>query len=186
VWISEDKALRMNILRKNHDNLIGGYYGPAKTQELLKRKYYQPNLTRDAHEYIGRCVACQTNKIRRHKPWGTLVPLPVPTTPWRHFSLDFVTDLPESQDDKGNVFDSILVLLDRFTKYVRYLPVNKAITAQGVADVLLQQCFLKQGPPDTLLSDRGSVFTSQFWSDICYHLKIDYRLSTAFHLQTDG
>jgi hypothetical protein len=112
--------------------------------------------------------------------------LPVPTTPWRHFSLDFVTDLPTSEDEQGNKYDSILVLVDRFTKYVRYLPVIKAITAQGVADVLLRQCFLKQGPPDTLLSDRGSVFTSQFWSDICYHLKIDHRLSTAFHPQTDG
>jgi transposase InsO family protein len=37
-----------------------------------------------------------------------------------------------------------------------------------------------------LLSDRGSTFTSQFWSDICFHLKVDHRLSTAFHPQTDG
>ena len=78
------------------------------------------------------------------------------------------------------------MLVDRFSKYVRYLPVNKTITAQGVAELLLYQCFLKMGPPDTLVSDRGSVFTSQFWSDICYHLKIDHRLSTAFHPQTDG
>ena len=81
-------------------------------------------------------------------------------TPWRHFSLHFVTDLPTSKDEQGNKYNFILVLVNRFTKYVRYLPVTKAITAQGVADVLLQQCFLKQGPPDTLLSDRGSVFTS--------------------------
>ena len=186
VWIPNDKALRMNILRKNHDDPMGGHYGTEKTAEVLKRKYFWPQLKSDVHEYISRCAACQLNKIRRHKPWGTLVPLPVPTTPWRHFSLDFVTDLPLSKDDQGNEYDSILVLVDRFTKYVRYLPVNKTITAQGIADVLLRQCFLKQGPPDTLLSDRGSVFTSQFWSDICYHLKIDHRLSTAFHPQTDG
>jgi hypothetical protein len=115
-----------------------------------------------------------------------LVPLPVPDTAWRHYSLDFVTDLPKSKDDHGNEYDSILVLVDRFSKYVRYLPVTKTITAQRVAELLLKQCFLKHGPPDTLLSDRGSVFTSQFWSDICYHLKIDHRLSTAFHPQTDG
>jgi hypothetical protein len=42
------------------------------------------------------------------------------------------------------------------------------------------------GPLDTLVSDRGLVFTSLFWSDICYHLKIDYRLSTAFYPQTDS
>ncbi|RYN56960.1 hypothetical protein AA0117_g13232 [Alternaria alternata] len=98
---------------------------------------------------------------------------------WPHVKRD-------SQGDQGNTFDAILVLVDRFSKYVRYLPVAKTITAQGVADILLRQCFLKMGPPDTLVSDRGSVFTSQFWSDICFHLKINHRLSTAFHPQTDG
>jgi hypothetical protein len=51
------------------------------------------------------------------------------TTPWRHFSLNFVTDLPTSEDELGNKYDLILVLVDHFTKYVRYLPVTKAITA---------------------------------------------------------
>jgi transposase InsO family protein len=91
-----------------------------------------------------------------------------------------------SKDPQGNEYDSILVLVNRFTKYVCYLPVSKAITAQGIADLLLKQCFLKQGPLDTLLLDRGSVFTSQFWSDIYYYLKVNHRLSTAFHPQTDG
>jgi hypothetical protein len=186
VWIPEDVTLRQTILSRNHDDPMGGHYGVEKTAQLLKRKYYWPMLTRDVHEYIRRCPACQLNKIRRHKPWGLLTSLPVPNTAWRHFSLDFVTDLPVSKDTQGNEYDSILVLVDRFSKYVRYIPVTKAITAQRLAETLLKQCFLQQGPPDTLLSDRGSVFTSQFWSDICYHLKIDHRLSTAFHPQTDG
>jgi hypothetical protein len=86
--------------------------------------------------------------------------MPVPTVAWRHFSLDFVTDLPPSNNQRGNLYDSILVLVDQFTKYVRYLPVTKTITSQEVAELLIEQCFLKQGPLDTLLSDRGSVFIS--------------------------
>ena len=70
--------------------------------------------------------SCQLNNIHRHKPL---------TTPWRHFSLDFVTDLPTSEDEQGNKYDSIFLLVDRFTKYVRCLAVTSAITAQGVADV---------------------------------------------------
>jgi hypothetical protein len=186
VWIPDNVTLRQTILSRNHDDPMGGHFGVEKTAQLLKRKYYWPKLARDVKEYIRRCPACQLNKIRRHKPWGLLTPLPVPDTAWRHFSLDFVTDLPVSRDAQGNEHDSILVLVDRFSKYVRYIPVTKTITAQRLAETLLVQCFLRQGPPDTLLSDRGSVFTSQFWSDICYHLKIDHRLSTAFHPQTDG
>ena len=160
VWIPEDAALRANLLMRNHDDPIGGHYGVDKTVAVLKTKYWWPHVKRDVSEYIQRCAACQLNKIRRHKLWGQLVPLPVLDTAWRHYSLDFVTDLPKSQGDQGNTFDAILVLVDRFSKYVRYLPVAKTITAQGVADILLRQCFLKMGPPDTLVSDRGSVFTS--------------------------
>ena len=42
------------------------------------------------------------------------------------------------------------------------------------------------GLPDSIVSDRGSVFTSKFWSSLCYFLGIKRRLSTAFHPQTDG
>jgi transposase InsO family protein len=40
-----------------------------------------------------------------------------------------------------------------------------------------------QVPP---VSDRDSVFTSQFWSDLCYLNRVHRKLSTAFHPQTDG
>jgi hypothetical protein len=93
------------------------------------------------------------NKIRRHKPWGLLAPLPVPDIAWRHYSLDFVTDLLKLRDDYGNEYDLILVLVDRFSKYVWYLSVTKTIMAQRVAELLLKQCFLKHGLPDTLLLD---------------------------------
>ena len=40
--------------------------------------------------------------------------------------------------------------------------------------------------PNSIVSDRGSVFTSKFWSSLCYFLSIKRRLSTAFYPQTDG
>ena len=36
------------------------------------------------------------------------------------------------------------------------------------------------------MTDRGSLFTSKFWSSLCYFLGVKRRLSTAFHPQTDG
>jgi hypothetical protein len=77
---------------------MGGYYGVDRTVDVLKRKYYWPGLRANVHKYIRHCAACQLNKIRRYKPWGELVPLLVASTAWRHFSLDFVTDLPLSKD----------------------------------------------------------------------------------------
>ena len=42
------------------------------------------------------------------------------------------------------------------------------------------------GLPDSIISDRGAIFTSKFWSSLCYFFVIKRRLSTAFHPQTDG
>ncbi len=46
--------------------------------------------------------------------------------------------------------------------------------------------WIHRGLPDTIISDRGTQFTSAFWDELCKQLKIDARLSTAFHPETDG
>jgi hypothetical protein len=58
VWISEDQALRQNILLKNYDDLMGGYYGVDRTVDVLKRKYYWPSLRANVYKYIYHCAAC--------------------------------------------------------------------------------------------------------------------------------
>ena len=39
---------------------------------------------------------------------------------------------------------------------------------------------------DPIVSNQGSVFTSKFWSSLCYFVGIQQKLSTAFHPQTDS
>ena len=50
----------------------------------------------------------------------------------------------------------------------------------------MEEVFLRFGASDGAVTDRGSVFTSDFWSQVCYSMKVKRRLSTAFHPQTDG
>ena len=69
---------------------------------------------------------------------------------------------------------------------VHYKPVQMTITAPALAEVILNVVVRHHGLPDSIVSDRGSVFTSKFWSSLCYFLSIKQRLSTAFHPQTDG
>ena len=94
--------------------------------------------------------------------------------------MDFITGLPPSKL-KGVVYDSILVIVDRFTKMVRYLPTKTTIDAAELAEVFHSEIVCRYGMPDGIVSDRGSVFTSSFWSAVCFHSKIKRRLSTAFH-----
>ena len=100
--------------------------------------------------------------------------------------MDFVTGLPILTDWKGDSYDSILVIVDRFTKMVYYEPVKVTIDAPELAKVILNVVVWHRGLPDSIVSDRGSLFTSKFWSSLCYFLGIKRRLSTAFHPQTDG
>ena len=69
---------------------------------------------------------------------------------------------------------------------VYYEPVKVTINAPGLAEVIIDVVVQHHGLPDSIISDRGAIFTSKFWSSLCYFLGIKRRLSTAFHPQTDG
>ena len=85
-----------------------------------------------------------------------------------------------------DTYDSILVIVDRLTKMVHYEPVKITINAPGLTEVIIDVVVRHHGLPDSIVTDRGSLFTSKFWSSLCYFLGIKRRLSTAFHPQTDG
>ncbi len=100
--------------------------------------------------------------------------------------MDFVTGLPISADWKGDSYDSILVNVDRLTKMVHYVLVKVTINAPGLAKVIINVVVRHYGVPESIVIDRGSLFTSKFWSSLCYFLRIKRKLSTAFHPETDG
>ena len=79
--------------------------------------------------------------------------MPILESPWKSISLDFITDLPPS---KG--FDSILTVVDRFTKMAHFIPCTKAITIQETAELLMREVFRHHGLPDDINSDRGPQF----------------------------
>ena len=100
--------------------------------------------------------------------------------------MNFVIELPVSTNWKGDTYDSILVIVDRFTKMVYYKPVMVTINTLNLAEVILDVVVWYHGLPDLIVSDWGLVFTSKFWSLLCYFFGIKQKLSTAFHSQTDG
>ena len=69
---------------------------------------------------------------------------------------------------------------------VHYEPVQMTITAPTLVKVILNIVVWYHGLPNSIVSDRGSVFTSKFRSFLYYLLSIKQRLSTAFHPQTNG
>jgi transposase InsO family protein len=174
-------SLRLDVLRIHHDDPLAGHFGIARTQELLSRNYWFPSMSSFVEKYVSTCDICSRGKPSRHLKHGELMPLPVPPGPWKGITCDFVTDLPVS-----NGHDSLLVFVDRFTKMTHIIPCNKTTDAPAFARMFLDHVVRLHGLPDSLVSDRGSIFTSRFWKCLCQLLGIKGRLSTAFHPQTDG
>lgn len=179
--IPDYAPLRLYLLQQHHDTPVAGHQGREKTFELLSRDYYWSTMRRDVEKFVRNCHTCARIKTSRHLPFGELKPLPVPKKPWQDIAWDFVTGLPNS-----NGKNSILVVIDRLTKARHLIPCNEDTSARDLADLFVQNVWRLHGLPDTITSDRGSLFASEFWTQVCKRLGIQPRLSTAFHPETDG
>ena len=73
------EAIRIELISRHHDDPLAGHFGIEKTRELLARKYYWPTLRHDVEAYVKGCDVCLASKAVRHKPYGDLQSLPVPT-----------------------------------------------------------------------------------------------------------
>ena len=180
------EIIRTELISRHHNNPLASHFGIEKTRELVARKYYWPTLRHDVDDYVKGCDVCLASKAVWHKLYGDLQSLPVLTHCWKDLSMDFVTGLPILTDWKGDSYDSILVIVDRLTKMVHYEPVKVTINAPGLAEVIINVVVRHHGLLDSIVTNRGSFFTSKFWSLLCYFLDIKQRLSITFHLQTDG
>src|SRR5258707_14777218 len=72
------------------------------------------------------------------------------------------------------------------TKGVIFIPCNKTIDAMGTALHYINHVYKRFGLPSIMISDRGPQFAAKTIQELTKALKIDHRMSTAYHPQTDG
>ena len=135
------------IISRYHDNLLANHFGIKKTHELVAQKYYWPILSYNINNYLKECDVCLASKVVRHKPYSYLQSLPIPTHCWKDLSINFVTGLPILTDWKRDNYDSILIIVDWFTKIVHYKSVKVTIDACCMENMcyleLSQMCYLE-------------------------------------------
>lgn len=175
------EQLRFMVMSQCHDGVTAGHIGRDATIHLAQRHYWWPGMTAWIADYVASCPVCARYKAPRHQPYGLLQPLSMPQRPWGSISLDFIEGLPPS---KG--YDSILVIVDRLTKYAVVAPTHKTATAEQTAHMLKIHLFSKFGAPDHIVSDRGRQFISKTWAEFVSSIGAKHSLSTAYHPQTDG
>ncbi|GJZ39231.1 reverse transcriptase domain-containing protein [Tanacetum coccineum] len=132
---------REAIILECHQGALAGHFGRAKTAALVGDRFFWPKLARDVQKVINRCRVCHIAKTQ-HTNQGLYTPLPTPEGPWEDVSIDFVLGLPLTQRKK----DSIMVVVDRFSKMAHFISVSKPFDATHVArlyfaEIVALTCF---------------------------------------------
>ncbi|KAK3542222.1 hypothetical protein QTP86_018469 [Hemibagrus guttatus] len=175
------RTWRTPLIHSSHTSLGTGHPGVNETLSLLKQCFWWPNMASDVKRYIQGCWECAISKSPRHLPSGKLQPLPVPNCPWSHLGVNFITDLPVS-----NGCTCVLVVVDRFSKSCRLIPLPGLPTAMDTTENMFNYVFRYYGLPKDIVSDRGSQFTSRVWRSFFKLLGVTISVSSGYHPQTNG
>src|SRR6266436_2690941 len=180
-WNLEDGLiLHRDIVKTYHESLATGHPGRWKTYELVSRDYWWPGMSAFIHKFVEGCTLCQTTK-NQPRTQVPLQPNPVPEAIWSSVTMDFITDLPISLG-----FDSLFVVVDRFSKATIIVPCCKTITADETSQLYMNNVWRRTGLPQQIISDRGPQFAAKLIQEFWKKLGVKSSLSTAFHPQTDG
>ncbi|MCH86117.1 hypothetical protein A2U01_0006971, partial [Trifolium medium] len=147
----------------------------------VRPNVYWIGMKNTIQEFVRACDICQRQKYLTSSPGGLLQPLPIPDRVWEDLSMDFITGLPKS---KG--YEAILVVVDRLSKYVHFVPLKHPYTAKVIAETFVREVVRLHGIPLSIVSDRDPIFMSNFWKELFKLQGTKLKMSTTYHPETDG
>eukprot|EP00889_Picochlorum_renovo_P006501 jgi/Picre1/33531/NNA_008854.t1 len=174
--------LRTELITEIHNAF--GHIGRDRLLQAMQTFFYWTNMRQDVEDVVRHCEVCSKSKNINQKPYGKAQPLPTPKYRWEEITMDLVSGFPKNEETKH---DSILVFVDRLSKMVRTVPIQKeGLSTKRIVEAFIDTIFKLHGMPKRIITDRASTFTGEF-----YHAMMDVfgtKLShtTAFHPQSDG
>ena len=178
VYVPDASTLWPILLSSAHDT---GHEGIQKTIHRFRSSFYNPHALQRVKEFIKGCSVCQRNKTEHLHPGGLLQPLSVPSEVWSDISMDFIEGFPKVGDKSV-----ILTVIDRFSKFAHFIALGHPYTAASVAKAFFDNIVRLHGLPCSIVSDRDTIFTSTFWSELFQLAGVKLHMSSAFHPQSDG
>nr|GEU75505.1 putative reverse transcriptase domain, ribonuclease H-like domain, aspartic peptidase domain protein [Tanacetum cinerariifolium] len=159
VWLPQYDGLRELVMNESHKSKYSIHPGSDKMYQDLKLLYWWSNMKEDVATHVSKCLTCIKVKAEHQKPSGLLQQLEIPVWKWERITMDFVSGLPRTP----NGYDTILVIVDRLTKSVHFLPMKKTDSMEKLMQLHLREIRSLQKALGTNLDT-----------------------STAYHPQTDG
>lgn len=152
IWIANNTALRTKIIVALHYSVVGGHSGGQATYHRIKRLFWWRGLKADVISFIKQGNNFQQAKGDRIHCPGLLQPLPIPQGAWQYLTMDFIEGLPKSEG-----YDSILVVVDRFSKYGHFTSETPFLSFKGSSSILRQHSKTAWNPK-SLVTDRDNIY----------------------------
>ena len=147
----------------------------------LKEVIWLEVLKKDIADFVAKCPNCKQVKKEHKKQDGLFYEIQVPTLKLEDINADFVVGLPQNQKQ----YDSIWVIVDKLTKLTHFILVMSTYSVKDYARIFIDEIVCRHGIPLSIISDRGTQFTSRFLRFFQKGLVTKVKWSTAFHTQTD-
>ncbi|GBG65770.1 hypothetical protein CBR_g52361 [Chara braunii] len=180
--VPHDRRLRTRLLGEYHDSRLTGHLGVNRTIARLRQRFWWPDLITDVTRYCDSCEVCRQSNPHNRNPYGELCLSPIPREPGLSIAMDVTGPFP--RDRFGH--DDILTVVDRLSKYARFLPCKYHATAPELARLLHTGWICSHGVPEDIVSDRYTQFMSAFWTSLMKESGTEMKPNSARHPQTDG
>ena len=164
----------------HHCGDVKSHFGIEKTYDLIKSRFYWPNMFQTVTNVLSGCKICQQCKTDAKQPKAPLVPLIIPSRPMEFISIDIAYMEP---DDEG--YRYILVIGCVFSKFITAVSL-KSQTADDIVEAIGKQWIYLHGTPRFMLSDKGSNVDGDTMNEVCRKLHIEKRRTSGYHAQGNG
>jgi hypothetical protein len=112
---------------------------------------------------------------------GILQPLPIPSQHWEEVSMDFITNLPKFEGK-----NDIMVVVDRLIKYAHFFSISHPFKESTIVTTFMEIVQNIHGVPKIIVSDRDSIFTRNFWTELFSSLGTQLVHISSYHHQSNG
>ena len=168
------KKIRNDFIREYHNESTQEHQDINKTWKKIARKYYFSRMRISIFKYIDKCLECNQNKKSRERKQDLLQSLNISTISWNTISLNFIVKLSSVTNVIYEItYDSILMMIDKLTKYVVMISCNEAMNSITFSKILIKEIISK------------FKFVSNFWFDLLKALESVKRMSIVFHSEFD-
>jgi hypothetical protein len=117
--------------------------------KVFRAGFYWPSAVADAEKLVRHCANCQFFSKRIHVPALEILTIPA-SWPFACWGLDLIGPFKSAS---GN-FKFIFVLIDKFSKWIEYVPLVKASSEKAVE--FLDQVIHRFGIPNNIITRPGN------------------------------